>query len=131
MVAKRRGVSFSAWSGERFIPLVEVLLAIGRWVLQSKWRLQNAEFATGFRGSDELNVMSSQFNAIPTLSLVDLVSDGVQMIGGDLCAFHDTEAEPFLVVRSVRGDEWDVECDDVDVLAAIREAFGDVQELPR
>lgn len=128
MVARRNGVTFAAWRGKDFVPLIEVLLVVGRWIRQAHWRLRNAEFATGFRSSDELNVMSSQVNLIPTSTLIDLVSDGVEMIGGDLTAFREPGEDPFLVVRSVRGDEWDIESDDPYLLRAVKDSF-DAAEL--
>lgn len=118
------GVTLPAWREGEFVPLIELMLVVGRWILGASWHLRNAEFATGWRGSSELNVMSSQVNPTPTVALVDLVSDGVQMIGGELLAFRPGEAEAFLAIRSIRGDEWDVRCADRALLYAVREVFG-------
>lgn len=127
----KRGVTFRAWRDGEFIPLIEVLLVLGRWILRAEWRLRDAEFAKGWRGSDDLNLMSSHALPTPTATLVDLVSDGVQMIAGDIEAFGETGSSlPYLVVRSVRGDEWDVMCDDERVLDAVRDAFDAVVDFP-
>jgi len=109
---------------------VEVLLVVGSWIVEARWKLLDCEFAPGWRGSDELNVMSSQVDLVPTLALVDLVVDGVQMIGGRLNAYDPTQDEPFLTVACVRGDEWDVHTTVPDVLDAVRRVFGGVVDIP-
>lgn len=73
--------------------------------------------------------MSHQTNMIPTATLIDLVSDGVQMIDGDLEAFGDDDSELFLVISSVRGDQWDVRAREQAVLDAFRHTFDGVVEL--
>lgn len=126
------GVTFRAWRNDEFIPLIEVLLVLGRWIVGAQWRLQDAEFATGWRGSDDLNVMSSHALPTPTVALVDLVSDGVQMIAGELHAFGESApSTPYLVIRAVRGDEWDILSDDERVLEAVREVFDPVTDIPQ
>lgn len=126
-----RGVTFSAWRGSEIVPVIDLLLVAGRWILYATWRIRDAEFGTGWRASDELNVMSHHALPIPTSTLVDLVSDRVQMIGGDLTAFVEGVSSPYLTIRSVRGDEWDVYSTDESLLAAIREAFDGVTDVPR
>lgn len=118
-----QSVTFSAWRGDDFVPLIEVLMALGPWVLRACWRLRSCEFVPGWRGSDELNVMSNQVNPTPTAALVDLVADGVQMIGGDLYASECSQSEPFLVIRSIRGDEWEVTMQNGDALRALSDVF--------
>jgi hypothetical protein len=79
------GVTFRAWwRGERFIPLIEVLLVLGPSALNRRWTLENAEFAPGWRGTEELHRAGRESLALPTLTLVDLVSDGVQLIDGQV-----------------------------------------------
>lgn len=76
-------------------------------------------------------MMSSHALPTPTVALVDLVSDGVQMIGGELQAFGEPgPSAPYLVIRSVRGDEWDIMSDDKRVLEAVQEVFEAVADLP-
>lgn len=131
MSAELRGVTFPAWRNGEFIPLIDVLLVLGRWIVRGVgWRFSEAEFAPGWRGSDELNTMSHQVTLTPTETLIDLISDGVQLVDGRLEAFYDQFADPFLVVQSVRGDEWDVYAADQDILDVITEAFEGVSEIP-
>ena len=128
----KSGVTFRAWRNEESVPLIEVLLVLGRWILGAHWRLNDVEFAAGWRGSESLNLMSSHALPTPTVALVDLVSDGVQMIGGELQAFGGPgSGAPYLVIRSIRGDEWDIMSDDERVLEAVREVFEAVTDIPR
>jgi hypothetical protein len=99
------GVTFPAWKDGDCVPLIELLLVVGRWVLGANWYLRNAEFATGWRGSRELNVMSGQVNPTPTIAFVDLVSDGVQMIDGELLAFRPGHHPPSAPIAT-----WTMSC---------------------
>ena len=129
-MSKSSGVTFRAWRGDAFIPLVEVLLAIGHAALDRRWSLRDTEFAPGWRGSDELTHIAAASTSVPTLKLIDLVSDGIQLVDGELIGEDENRERAPLKVRSVRGDDWDVEAEDPSVVAAIRSHFADVQDLP-
>lgn len=116
-------MTFRAWRDGEFIPLLELLLAIGPWILNAEWRFRDCEFSPGWRDSDELNVMSNQGNRVSTRTLVDLVSDGIQMIDGEMTAYMDRQATPFLSIRSVRGDEWIVDSSVPDVTVALSRIY--------
>jgi hypothetical protein len=128
-VTRWQAISFPAWRGAAFISPIEVLLSVGRWISGVEWRVAEAEFATGFRASKELNTMGAYLRPISTLELVDLLADGVQMISGELVATRSGSVEPFLIIRSVRGDDWDVEAADRRLLSDVRAVFDNAVEI--
>jgi hypothetical protein len=106
----RSGVTFPAWRAEGgSIPLVELLLAVGPWVLGPvRWSVGDCEFSSGSRGSTRLAELASSRARLSTLELVDLVADQVQLVDGEVGCFEDGSDVPFLTLTSVRGDDWDV-----------------------
>jgi hypothetical protein len=124
------GVTFPAWRGRDFIPLIELLLVVGPFALDYRWSLTGAEFAPGWRGSEALDRLSASGRDIPTLRLVELVSDGIQLVDGTVVGRDQATQEPSLVITSVRGDNWDVRAREEAVLSYVRERFGDVRDLP-
>jgi len=124
------GVTFSAWGKGGSIAAIEILLAVGPWIAAGEWLVRSAEFGHG-RGSAELNAMSNQVNMVSTLTLVELLSDGVQMTEGRLEAYRAGDGGRYLVVESIRGDEWDIRASDPDLLESVRRTFEGVVDLPR
>lgn len=127
-----KGVTFPAWRTDgRFIPLIELVLAVGPWSFGSvRWSVRDSEFGTGLRGSVALAQLAQTDTAVSTLALVDLVSDGVQLVDGEVRCFRDAVEEPFIVLASVRGDSWDVYSAEQDALSAVRRCFDGVADVP-
>jgi hypothetical protein len=127
-----RGVTFPAWRTDgRFVPLIEVVLAVGPWTFGSvRWSVRDSEFGTGRRGSTALAQLAQTGTPVSTLALVDLVSDGVQLVDGEATCFRDSIEEPFIVLASVRGDSWDVYSTEHDVLSAVKRCFDDAADVP-
>ncbi|WP_375504174.1 hypothetical protein [uncultured Jatrophihabitans sp.] len=132
MVTDLSGVTFPARRRNREpVPLIELLLAVGPWILGPiGWRIGDCEFSSGSRGSAELARLTNGEVRLTTLKLVDLISDGVQLIDGDVFAYRNEDEDPFLVLASVRGDEWDVYSDERGLLDVIRGIFPDGKDLP-
>ena len=127
-----RGVTFPAWqSGAESTALIELLLAVGTAVVgrNVSWTMTDCEFASGRRGSDLLAEAAANGRQLTTRELVDLVSDGIQLVDGDVTC-RTSSGEPILILRSVRGDEWDVFATDDAVLEAVRLCFCQVSDLP-
>lgn len=125
-----KGVTFPAWRDAEFVTLAEILQVIDRWLEPgAHWRLTDAEFAPGWRGSEQLHALANRTALISTQLLSDLVSDGVQMVDGSIDCFRDTDSIPFISLRSVRGDAWDVFAER-EVLDAVRRAFEMAEEIP-
>jgi hypothetical protein len=124
-------ITFPAWrTHDDFVPLIEVLLAVGPWTIcQVSWAVGDSEFGTGWRGSAELARLAHNGRRVSTRVLVDLVSDGVQLVDGEVSCFHDSAQEPFLVLASVRGDSWDVHSTEQGVLDVVRRCLDQVDEL--
>jgi len=76
-----RAVTSPAWRADNdFVPLIEVLLAVGPWTFgQVSWAVGGSEFGTGWRGSAELARKARDGRRVSTRVLVDLVSDGLQL----------------------------------------------------
>lgn len=131
MTEALNGVTFPAWRGESFIPIIDVVLVVGRWIIgDCTWSLADCEFATGWRGSAELSSLASRAARVSTPVLVDLVSDGMQLVDGELRCYADGASDPFLVLSSVRGDSWDVYASEPEVLSSVRASFTHVQDIP-
>lgn len=127
-----RGVTFPAWRSDgRFVPLIELVLAVGPWTFGSvRWSVRDSEFGTGWRGSAALAQLAQTDTAVSTLALVDLVSDGVQLVDGEVMCFRDSVEDPFIVLASVRGDSWDVYSVEPEVLSAVRRCFEGTADIP-
>lgn len=132
MSAAMRGLTFSAWrTPDEFVPLIDLLLAVGPWTLGPvSWVVGDSEFGTGWRGSDELARLALSSTPVPTRVLVDLVSDGVQLVDGDVSCVKNSAEAPFLVLASVRGDSWDVRSTEQGVLDTVDRCFEGATAIP-
>lgn len=126
------GFTFPAWRNDNeFIPLIELVLAVGPWTLGSvSWTIGDSEFGTGWRGSADLARLARISTRLSTLALVDLVSDGVQLVDGEIFCSRDADENPFLVLASVRGDSWDVYSTEQEVLRSVRRCFAGGVDIP-
>lgn len=127
-----RGISFPAWRNDQeLVPLVELMLLVGPWTLGDvSWSVLDCEFGTGRRGSARLTQLAQSGERLSTLGLVDLVSDGVQLVDGEATCFLDATGEAFLVLASIRGDSWDLLSAEPGVFDAVRRHFPDGLSLP-
>ena len=132
MNSTMRGMTFPAWRNDRdFVPLIELLLAVGPWTLgATSWSVSDSEFSTGRRGSAELARLARSGARLSTLELVDLASDGIQVVDGEITCFRDATNEPFLVLASIRGDSWDVYSAEPEVLGTITRCFPGSVDVP-
>ncbi len=128
----RSGVTFRARRAEGgSIPLVELLLAVGPWILGSvSWSVGDCEFSSGSRGSTRLAGLASSGARLSTMELVDLVADQVQLVDGDVACFEDGSDVPFLTLTSVRGDDWDVCATEQGPLDVVARTFPGCVDLP-
>lgn len=103
MTAVMRGVTFPAWHADGgSFSLVELIVAVGPWVLgRTNWSVDDCEFSSGSRGSTRLAQLASSRGRIPTLELVDLVPDQVQLIDGEVACFEKSSNVAFLRLTSV------------------------------
>lgn len=122
-------MTFPAWRNGSFVPLIELLQALSDVVVGVRWSLADAEFAPGWSGSEQLDVLVREGDLIPTQRLVDLVSDGVQLVDGRVDGLREGAMDVFVSLRSIRGDAWDVYAEP-HVLDLVRITFEMVEDIP-
>lgn len=124
------GLTFNAWRGEDFIPLLELLVVVGGDGLDLRWNIEDAEFSGNWAHTGDLHQVSDAAETLTFLQLIDLVSDGVQMIEGRVIARErGSHAAIFCAIQSNRGDSWDVWGPE-RLLSDIRNRFSDADRLP-
>ena len=131
MTREARGVTVPSWRGGEFISLVSVLRAIEDSLEDDDlWNLGDAEFAPGWEGSAELAELTHGGTLVPTRLLELLVSDGIQLVDGEVRCQRGALAETVVSLKSVRGEAWDVFAAP-ELLDSVRQRFEHVEDLPQ
>lgn len=111
--------------------LKDILRAIGPVVESLEWRLEDID-CTG-EGSDEIHDLCDRGEQVTGARLVALAERILQTIDGEFRGYRSDAPDrdmPWLIIRAVDSTVFDVECDDPDVLAAVRRRFTDVRDMP-
>jgi hypothetical protein len=112
----------SAWRGDRLIRLVEILNTFAWGWPQTTWR-PNVLDGVG-RTAPALFRLSEEGREVPLGDILRLLTDEqLQVIDGSI-SVSKSDGDAWIVLRTINGDDWDVETDDEAVLEAIRSAFG-------
>jgi hypothetical protein len=121
------GLTFKCWGENVYIPLSEVLLALGHRVLKLKWKVEIAELAPGARTAalEKLGVQQR----VGTLELLHHITPSVQIIDGEFSAY-EPGGRLKLIVRAVDSTWWDIETSDPKILKVVQEQFPDAVPLP-
>jgi len=113
-------ITFKAWVGSRYISIAEILLLIGRFLLDAKWTLLLDELAPG----PQAKVLESirMTKPITTFELLHLTTPYVQIIDGRLSA-DDKAGECIITIEAVDGSDWDIETASEAILNELKRHF--------
>lgn len=108
--------------------LVDILRALGQDARTAVWSVDVIECVGD--GADELYGASASGRRLPGEQLLVLASRTDQVVDGTFTAFRqDGDSKPWLVVRAVDSDAYDVSSRDDAALARLRAAFQDVEDV--
>lgn len=108
--------------------LKDILPLAGERAAASQWRCRFVECLG--ESAEELHAISDAGRIISGGELLRIASDLLQVIDGQFEAYSDANAEPWLVVKAIDSSSFEVWSDGPDVLARVRDNFGEVSDLP-
>ena len=101
-------LSMPAWKDDRYISLAEILLNIGKSLINMQWYAHIDEVAPE-PGADKLEALSPM-TPINIFELLHLVTPNIQIIDGEIIAKDETKTgNPYLLLRAVDSTSWDIE----------------------
>ena len=122
-------VTFSAWKGDRYIGLAELLVVLGGSILDLWWEVDIDEMAPE-PGAEALEALTSS-GRVQTLELLRRAAPDFQIIDGRLTGYVDEDSGDALVrIAAVDSSSWDVESSFDHMLPALRERYEDLMPLP-
>jgi hypothetical protein len=128
------GITFEATQQYDF-KQVFALLPDRAWALE--WRPSRDFEIVHVPREDAIDVASLVYRcaddgvSLPSETLRLLVETNPQVIDGELVGFVPGAHEPDMLLRSVRGDEWDIETRDAEELASIARQIPVAQPHPQ
>ncbi len=114
-------------SNNNRIDLRDILNVIGKTGKQSTWKVSGVECLG--ESADTLHQFSDEEKEILGEEFYKIVSDIYQVLNGYFDACKPDENYCWISIRSIRGDEFDIETEDKKLLEKIRNAFKDVRDL--
>lgn len=107
--------------------LKEILNIVGEAGKQSIWKISDVECFG--ETSEVLHQVSDETEKVSGEDFYNIVSGIHQVIDGYFEAYRPNETENWILIRSIRGDEFDIETKDEKLLKDIRNSFKDVRDL--
>ena len=126
MILENHGVTIYL-SNDSKTDLRNILNVVGEIGKQSIWTISNVECFG--ESADVLHQISDKKKKISGEEFYELVSSIYQIIDGDFVAYNSSENNYWLLIRSVRGDEFDIETKDKKLLKKLRESFKNIKDL--
>jgi hypothetical protein len=121
-----RGVT-NYLSNEDKTDFKEILNVIGEAGKQSMWKISDVDCFG--EASEVLHQISDETEKISGEDFYNIVSGVYQIIEGYFEAYKLNETESWILIRSIRGYEFDIETKDEKLLKDIRNSFKDVRDL--
>jgi hypothetical protein len=119
-------LSFRAWRGDHYLGLAELLSALGGLTADASWELRLDEVAPGPQGV-ELESLAHKARVSTRELILASFPDG-QIIDGELRGYTDA-GEPFIVIHAIDSSDWDVECADEKVCAAVKAVYPEAVDV--
>jgi len=119
-------LTFRSWRDGTYIPLAEILLVLGPLILKLKWRLEIEEAAPESSAEALYEIPSSSLLAC--LDLVHLVTPDIQIIDGKIFGY-DASGRSTLSIGAIRGDDWDIETNDAEILRVVARAYPEAKDI--
>jgi hypothetical protein len=114
-------------SSEDETDLKKILEIIGEIGRESIWKISDVDCFG--ETSEVLHPISDEAEKISGVDFYNIVSGIHQVIDGNFEAYRPNETENWILIRSIRGDEFDIETKDEKLLKDIRNSFKDVRDL--
>jgi len=109
------------------IDLKEILEIIGEAGKSSQWKISGAECFGD--SAEKTHEISDNGKEISDKEFYKLVSNIYQTLDGTFQAFKIDENLTWLLIRSIRGDEFDIETEDRELLKKFRDSLQNVKDL--
>ncbi|MBN6035870.1 hypothetical protein [Amycolatopsis sp. 195334CR] len=124
MLPPGRTITFRAWrAGHRYVPLAEVLVYLGPFVVDSAWQLEIEEWL----GGGDLGAIPPEAR-LSTLDLLALIPPSVQVVDGVFTAWAGSAR--VVVVEAFDSTSWDITSTDERILTALADRYPDAHDLP-
>jgi hypothetical protein len=107
--------------------LKDILQIVGELGKQSIWKLSDVECFG--KSAEILHKFSDNEKVISGKEFYNVVSDIHQTLDGVFEAYKPDEITHWLLIRAIRGDEFDIETKDEELLKTIRNSFKNVKDL--
>jgi len=104
--------------------ILQIIGEIGR---QSFWKISDVECLG--ESAKILHQISDEERKITGIEFYEIVSGIYQTLDGSFEAYKPNESFHWLLIRSIRGDEFDIETEDKELLNKIRNSFYKVKDL--
>ena len=125
---KNRGVTiYQNCSFQSNFDLKDILNVIGQEGKECFWKASNVECLGA--SAQTLHQISDNQQVIEGNDFYRIVENTHQVLDGYFVAFKGNQKTRWLQIRSIRGDEFDIETEDNLVIKKIRESFKEVKDL--
>jgi hypothetical protein len=111
------------------VDLIDILRLLGPSAENAEWRMGALE-AAGGAAADELHQLADTGVRVPGRTLLQLATEGTQVIDGVFTGYRTGDNDPWVIIRAIDSSAFDVQTEDTEVLARMRERFRNVAELP-
>ncbi|GGU01464.1 hypothetical protein GCM10010272_53120 [Streptomyces lateritius] len=122
--AGMKGITFPAWHGTHYVTLAELLVSLGSFGLDLKWRVEFDEIVDPRCVEME---RQSAGKGMDTLTLLSLTTPFLQLIDAEARGF--TEDKLVVVLTEVDSSLWDVRAVDERVLSELRHHYPGATDL--
>ncbi|WP_406516485.1 hypothetical protein [Streptomyces sp. NBC_00134] len=122
--AGMKGITFRAWYGKHYVTLAELVVRLGSFGLDLKWRVEFDEIVDP--RCAEMGRLSAD-GGMDTLTLLSLTTPFLQLIDAEACGFAGDELA--VVLTEVDSSLWDVRVLDEHVLNELRRHYPDATDL--
>jgi hypothetical protein len=114
-------LSISAWDGERYISLAELILLIGSEFINAKWYVDVVD--AGLEpGGEELEGLDPNVS-IDIFELLRYVAPSLQIVDGKVTAKFQSDGPECLVLQAVDSTTWDIWTSSNKVISIIINAY--------
>jgi hypothetical protein len=104
--------------------ILQIIGEIGR---QSLWKISDVECLG--ESAEILHQISDEERKITGIEFYEIVSRIYQTLDGTFEAYKTNESSHWLLIRSIRGDEFDIETEDEELLNKLLNSFHKVKDL--
>src|SRR5438105_3128206 len=108
--------------------LSDILRLLGPAAADAEWEISGVE-CVGGAAAEELHRLAKARARVAGQTLLSLAAQVTQTIDGVFTGFRAGEQQPWVIIRAADSSSFDVESDDEDVLASVKQRFHDLTEF--